>query len=173
MIETQRLVISEMSLRDIEEARALHNHPETLKWLSDTHEVTKDEQLQWFESLQSSSFSKRFISREKSDNTLIGVFRLDRLDKRNSSAEVGLDVSYQFRRKGFAREIYEALIPYFFNEISLHRLSLITLDNNLPAIQLYESLGFKREGILRDVLKRDTNFVNAIQFSLLESEFKI
>jgi RimJ/RimL family protein N-acetyltransferase len=173
MIETQRLVISEMSFRDIEEVRALHNHPETLKWLSDTHEVSEVEQLQWFKGLQGSSFSKRFVSREKSENTLIGVFRLDRLDKRNSCAEVGLDVSYHFRRMGFAREIYKALIPYLFNEISLHRLSLITLENNSAAIQLYESLGFKREGILRDALKRETSFVNAIQFSLLESEFKI
>jgi RimJ/RimL family protein N-acetyltransferase len=102
---------------------------------------------------------------------MIGVFRFDRLDTQNHSVEVGLDITTDSRRQGFAREIYERMIPYFFDELLLNRLSLLTLKRNLPAITLYESLGFKREGILRQAIKRDLEFEDAYQYSLLASEF--
>lgn len=172
MLETQRLIISEISLDDLEEVRLLHNDPETLKWLSDTRVVSREAQLKWFDELMQSSTSKRYIAREKFEGGLVGVFRLDRLDRLNCSAEVGLDVSFKYRRLGFAREIYKSLIPYFFNELSLHRLSLITLETNTPAIGLYQSLGFIREGVLRDSIRRSSGFVNAIQYSMLENELK-
>ena len=171
MLESKRLVISEISSKDLEDVRLLHNEPETLKWLSDSHTVTRDEQSKWFEGLVQSTTSTRYIARKKSEGSLVGVFRFDRLDRSNCSAEVGLDVSVQYRRLGFAKEIYETLIPYFFHEMSLHRLSLITLENNIPAISLYQSLGFMREGVLREAIRRDSGFINAIQYSMLKSEF--
>lgn len=172
MLETRRLVISEISLGDLEEVRLLHNEPETLRWLSDSRIVSREDQIEWFDRLMHSSTSKRYIAREKFKGGLVGVFRFDRLDSQNGSAEVGLDVALEYRRLGFAREIYESLIPYFFHEMSLHRLSLITLEENIPAIRLYQSLGFIREGVLREAIKRDSGFVNAVQYSMLEGELK-
>ena len=172
MIDTPRLLISELSLEDLEEVRQLHNEPDTLRWLSNTRPVTSDEQVKWFKELQKTHSSKRFVARAKSNGNLIGVFRFDHLDNENSSAVVGLDVSTDFRRLGFAREIYNALIPYFFTIMSLNRLSLITLETNAAAIKLYESLGFKREGLLREAIRRGADFENAIQFGLLRADYE-
>ncbi|CAN2170277.1 RimL Acetyltransferases, including N-acetylases of ribosomal proteins [Candidatus Nanopelagicaceae bacterium] len=171
MIETSRLILSSMAAEDCEEARILHNDPETIKWLSDTRIVSIDEQKMWFTRLQASSSSKRYVARTRTHSKLVGVFRFDRFDLNNMSAEVGLDIDFASRRQGYAREIYLALIPYFFNELSLNRLSLITLESNSAAINLYESLGFKREGILRQALRRDSQYFNAFQYSLLATEF--
>ena len=171
MIETSRLIITTMAAEDCEEVRILHNDPETLKWLSDTRIVSIEEQNMWFARLQASSASKRYVARTRTNSKLVGVFRFDRLDLNNMSAEVGLDIEFASRRQGYAREIYLALIPFFFHEMSLNRLSLITLESNLAAISLYESLGFKREGILREALRRDSQYFNAYQYSLLATEF--
>lgn len=172
MLETSRLHISLMAAKDCEEVRILHNDPDTLKWLSDTRIVSGDKQQSWFAALQSSKTSRRYIARTKTDSKLIGVFRFDRYDKVNMSVEVGLDIESTSRRQGYAREIYRALIPHFFDDLSLNRLSLLTLESNLAAINLYESLGFKREGILRQALRRDSRYLNAYQYSLLASEFE-
>jgi len=171
MIESRRLLITPLGMQDCEEARLIHNEPETLRWLSDTHPVSTEEQQVWFASLQKSNTSRRYVAREVSGKKMIGVFRFDRLDTQNHSVEVGLDITTDSRRQGFAREIYEKMIPYFFDELLLNRLSLLTLKRNLPAISLYESLGFKREGILRQAIKRDLEFEDAYQYSLLASEF--
>ena len=170
MIETDRLFITLISGEDAEDARKLHNEPETLKWLSDTHVVSPVEQASWLAGLQRAKTSRRYVAREKSINHLVGVFRFDRLDNQNLSAEVGLDVATRFRRLGYAKEIYTAMLPYIFSEFSLNRLSLITIETNTPAIKLYESLGFKKEGVLRQAIKRDEQFLDAIQYSLLATE---
>jgi RimJ/RimL family protein N-acetyltransferase len=171
MIESSRLLITSMAAEDCEEARILHNDPDTIKWLSDSRIVASEDQKLWFESLQKSKTSRRYIARTKTDSKLIGVFRFDRHDQINLSAEVGLDIESTMRRQGYAREIYLVLIPYFFNELSLNRLSLLTLESNQAAIELYESLGFKREGILRQALKRNSHFSDAFLYSLLAREF--
>lgn len=171
MIESSRLFISLMAAEDCEEARILHNDPDILNWLSDTHIVSDHEQKSWFASLQTSKTSRRYIARAKTDSKLIGVFRFDRYDTFNMSVEVGLDIESTSRRQGYAREIYMALIPHFFDDLSLNRLSLLTLESNLVAINLYESLGFKQEGILRQALRRECQYFNAYQYSLLASEF--
>lgn len=171
MIETSRLFISLMTAEDCEEARILHNDPNTLKWLSDTRVVSSDDQKSWFVALQTSKTSKRYVARAKTGSKLIGVFRFDRFDHINKSVEIGLDIDSDSRRQGYAREIYMVLIPHFFNDLSLNRLSLLTLESNHAAISLYESLGFKREGILRQALRRDSQYLNAYLYSLLAKEF--
>ena len=171
MIETERLVIAPLAFHDLEEVRLLHNHPETLKWLSDSHLVEPKEQYSWFETLEKSNTSSRFVVRTKVDSKLIGVFRSDRLDLENKSVEIGLDVDFPYRRLGFGREIYNSLIPYYFHELRLNRLSLITLETNRAAIALYESLGFIKEGLLRQAIWRGSTFVNALQYALLREEY--
>jgi RimJ/RimL family protein N-acetyltransferase len=170
MIETDRLFITLISGDDAEDVRKLHNEPETLRWLSDMRVVSPEEQSSWLSGLQHSKTSQRYVAREKSINELVGVFRFDRIDYQNLSAEVGLDVATRFRRMGYAKEIYHAMLPYLFSEFSLNRLSLITLATNTPAINLYESLGFEKEGTLRQAIRRDDHFLDAIQYSLLATE---
>ena len=171
MIETERLLVFPLAFRDLEEVRQLHNHPETIKWLSDSHLVEAKDQQSWFEKLQKSHASRRYVIRAKVDSKLIGVFRSDRLDLENKSVEIGLDIDFHNRRLGFGREIYNSFIPYFFYELNLNRLSLITLETNHAAISLYESLGFVKEGLLRQAIWRDLAYVNAIQYGLLREEY--
>ena len=170
MIRTERLIIRLIESQDIEQVRKLHNHPETLKWLSDTHPVTRVEQESWFKKISTSLTSRRYVVELCETGHLVGVFRLDDIDMENKSAYVGLDISIDFRRKGFALETYEAMIPFLFEELQLNRLSLITLETNHPAVSLYEKLGFIKEGILRQAFYRETGYVNGLVYSKLSIE---
>jgi RimJ/RimL family protein N-acetyltransferase len=171
MFETDRLLISPIKLSDSEEVRLIHNHPETLKWLSDDHLVSHAEQVNWVNSIIASKVSSRFVVREKNDSRIIGVFRFDRYDSKNLSAEIGLDIAFSSRRQGFAREVYINMFPYLFIELGLNRLSLLTLTKNTPAINMYESLGFTREGISREMIKRGNEYLDVYQYSMLASEY--
>jgi len=54
-----------------------------------------------------------------------------------------------FRRKGFARAVVEALIKYAKNN-HLDSISLEVRESNAAAISLYSSFGFKIEGKRKD-----------------------
>ena len=173
LIKSKRLEITLISQSDLEEVRILHNETETLRWLSDTRVVSKREQEIWFAGLKKSKTSRRYTVRSLLDRRLIGVFRFDNFDIENRSVNIGLDIDPISRRSGYARETYNALIPHFFNDLQLNRLALITLSTNLAAIKLYEGLGFKREGTLREAFCRDSIYIDAYQYSLLASEIRI
>ena len=172
MIRTRRLSISLIKFSDLEEVRLLHNHPDTLRWLSDTHKVTVQEQQEWYSILINSKKSRRYVARELSSGKLVGVFRLDSLDLENESAQVGLDVSVGFRRQGLATEIYKTMIPYFFSEMLINRISLVALESNFAARALYEKLGFVEEGRLREAFLRDNCYIDGVVYSLLSSEYR-
>ena len=171
LIRTSRLEIKPLAEESLEAARILHNDPETLRWLSDTREISQSDQVNWFKELQTSKSSIRLAVRLLKSNDLVGVFRIDQLDLLNKSANVGLDISLPHRRLGYAKETYLGMLEYFFRELKLNRLALITLATNIAAIKLYEELGFSREGILRQAFIRDSLFVDAYQYALLKSEF--
>ncbi len=171
LIRTSRLEIKPLAEEDLEAARILHNDSETLRWLSDTRVISQSDQVNWFKELQTSKSSMRLAVHLLNSDDLVGVFRIDQLDLFNKSVNVGLDISLSHRRLGYAKETYRAMFEYFFRELKLNRLALITLASNIAAIKLYEELGFSREGILRQAFIRDSLFVDAYQYALLESEF--
>jgi len=173
LIRSERLEISTISEQDLEEVRILHNDPETLRWLSDTRKVSMQDQEIWFEAIKNSKTSQRYIVRLLSNKKLVGVFRFDNFDSTNRSVNIGLDIDTKSRRLGYARETYRTLIPYFFTVLQINRLALITLSTNLGAINLYEQLGFKREGILREAFYRNSIYLDAYQYSLLSSETRV
>ena len=160
---TERLVIRLLERRDLEEVRCLHNHDETLLRLTDAWHVSETQQEGWFQAVSSSRTSRRYVSRRRSDDALVGVFRLDRLDPWNRSAYVGADVVPAMRRQGYAEEMF----AYFLRESGLHRVGLATLSSNTAALALYRKLGFVEEGRERQAIFREGRFQDLVLMGLL------
>jgi diamine N-acetyltransferase len=74
--------------------------------------------------------------------------------------------------RGHGREACELVIRYVFDELGAHRLSLDVFETNERAARLYASLGFKREGLMRDAFRRDESYCSLILMSLLEAEYR-
>ena len=61
---------------------------------------------------------------------------------------------------------------FAFEALELHRLSLSVFSYNPRAEYVYQKAGFKKEGILRDVIKDGTQYASEILMSLLEDEWQ-
>ncbi len=70
-------------------------------------------------------------------------------------AEVGYWVKREARRRGVATAAARLIIRWAFEELGLERLELATYPGNVASQRLAESLGFRREGLLRGVLPVD------------------
>ena len=104
----------------------------------------------------------------------VGHGELLAIDRRNRSATVGrmLVGPPELRGKGIGEQIVRELLRVAFQELSLHRVVLRVLDFNKSAIRCYEKVGFKQEGLLRDVYKLGEEYWSMCIMSMLEDEWR-
>jgi RimJ/RimL family protein N-acetyltransferase len=76
-------------------------------------------------------------------------------------ADLGLMVAAGHRRRGIGRTLLEQALTWA-REAGVHKLELHVFPWNEPAIALYESFGFVREGLRRGHYLRDGAEVDAI-----------
>ena len=169
---TERLLIRLLERRDLEGVRLLHNDDGTLSRLTDIAHVSEVQQEAWFQSICTSRTSRRYVARRRSDDALVGMFRIDRFDPVNRNAFIGADVVPNLRGLGYATEMFGYFFCYLFDQCGLHRLGLVTLETNAPAVALYRKLGFAEEGRERQSIFRDGRFQDLIPMGLLADEWR-
>ena len=74
--------------------------------------------------------------------------------------------------RGLGRRILRELQRITFDELGAHRLFLDVFEDNSRARHIYESLGFRYEGIMRDAACRDGRWFNLHLMSILETEYR-
>ena len=74
--------------------------------------------------------------------------------------------------RGHGREACRQVLHRVFDVLGAHRLSLDVIDTNERAVQLYASLGFTREGVMREAFRRGSEYRSLILMSLLEAEYR-
>ena len=72
---------------------------------------------------------------------------------------------------GYGREALRLLMSWTFETKKFHRVWIDCKDYNVVALHLYESLGFVREGLLREIIKVDGVYENLVVFGMLDREF--
>jgi putative acetyltransferase len=69
--------------------------------------------------------------------------------------------SAKFARQGIGRRLMESAISLADDWLGLRRLGLIVFADNPGACALYEQLGFRHEGMLRDYVYKRGEYVDA------------
>ncbi|MEX1280233.1 MAG: GNAT family protein [Acidimicrobiia bacterium] len=92
------------------------------------------------------------------------------LDNRSCNFRIALTPSA--RNRGIGTEATRLIVDYVFEEIEppMHRISLGVYAFNPRAIAVYERIGFVREGVARDALFWDGEFVDEILMAMLRSD---
>jgi RimJ/RimL family protein N-acetyltransferase len=107
------------------------------------------------------------------EGATVGYTFLDQIDWGHRHAtEIGVMVGPSYLwDKGVGRAAFGRILLYGFDDLSLHRASLGVLEENVRAIRSYEALGFKREGMRRESLLLDTEWVDTVMMGVLAPEF--
>ena len=79
----------------------------------------------------------------------------------NHVADLGLMVAASHRRQGVGRALLKRAVEWGA-AARVRKLELHVFPHNAPAIALYESFGFVREGYRRDHYRRGPGYVDAI-----------
>lgn len=84
----------------------------------------------------------------------LGVVYLNRIDRRNGNAYLGIYSNPYNLSRGFGIILMELLKLLAFDVYKIHTLKLEVLANNKKAINFYKRSGFKAEGRLKDFVLR-------------------
>jgi L-phenylalanine/L-methionine N-acetyltransferase len=76
-------------------------------------------------------------------------------------ADLGLMVAASHRRRGIGRALLQRAVDWA-RDNAVEKLELHVFPDNEPALALYESFGFVREGYRRNHYRRDGGYVDAV-----------
>ena len=100
---------------------------------------------------------------EDMDGRCLGHVGLYQIDYRAGSAEFGIMIGDAASRgRGIGRECTIHVTDYAFRDLRLNRVSLTVLATNVIARELYRSIGYQTEGVLRQAQFRNGRFVDVI-----------
>ncbi|WP_060535284.1 GNAT family N-acetyltransferase [Paenibacillus bovis] len=109
----------------------------------------------------------------KPEEQPIGEISLMDIDRINRNAHIRIAIFESANcGQGYGTEAMEIVLDYAFGNINLHRVELSVFSFNERAIRSYEKLGFRREGVQREVLYYDYEYHDAISMSILSHEFQ-
>ncbi len=162
LIAGERLRLRRATLDDLNYIMKLQAAPENLKFI-----VPFDENYH----------RKNFTSADKMDviaeeiltGERVGYFMLRKLD--TPCAEF-THVIIDKKGRGYGREAFKLLLKWAFEIKNFHRIWIDCKDYNSVALHLYESLGFVREGLLREILLTNGVYENLFVLGMLDREYK-
>ena len=99
-----------------------------------------------------------------------GEVVINEWDPDNRSCSFRIALSQHARNRGLGTEATRLIVDHVFDELPVNRLELEVYAFNPRAVAIYEKVGFRREGVRRDALLWDGEFVDAIMMSVIRSD---
>lgn len=165
ILETKRLRIRFAKTSDIDYILGLEHHPDhrDFVWQGTTEQHTNeiidpDYALQVFE--------------KQDDHERIG-YSLSWYNQQSHWVELRRIVITD-KGRGYGTEAMEALFDFFFQDLTANKVWLDVYPHNTTGIRLYEKLGMKLDGVLRDnYYSERLGYLDQVVYSMLRSEYEL
>jgi RimJ/RimL family protein N-acetyltransferase len=107
----------------------------------------------------------------KANGQLIGAVGLRDIDKEHSQAEIGFWVAVDSWGKGYATEASSVALCFGFKELRLNRIYAHHMMRNPASGRVLEKIGMKREGLLRQRVKKWGVFEDVSLLAILREDW--
>ncbi|MCR5625682.1 MAG: GNAT family N-acetyltransferase [Lachnospiraceae bacterium] len=148
ILETERCIVREMSLKDIDELYELYDQPGITDYIPGLCKYREEEV----------EFERAYIKLmyefcgygiwniiDKESGKIIGRAGIANRDGFDDP-EIGYLVGKDYQNRGIAKEVVSAIIKYGRSMLGFSRFNAFVHDENIPSIKLITGLGFKKVG---------------------------
>jgi RimJ/RimL family protein N-acetyltransferase len=170
VLTTSHLCLEQLSEKHAENLFAGINNLETRK-LTGTHATFTLEQVRTFlAGLPNRADRADWAIVRESDGAFIGEVVLNDLDEDNQSMNFRIGLQTEHLGQGYGTQATRAVIDYGFEQVQLHRIHLGVYAFNPRAQRVYEKCGFVKEGLERDALFWDGQWMDSIRMAILSTD---
>ena len=145
-LETERLFIFPVSLRDADFVLAVHNTPKFIQFIGDRNLRTAEDAENYIKNRFLPHYEKHGFGNclivEKSTGKKIGAVGVFVRDGLNVP-DIGFSFLPEFEGKGYGFEASSKLMETVFTDFGLKKISAITTKENIASQKLIEKLGLK------------------------------
>jgi ribosomal-protein-alanine N-acetyltransferase len=89
------------------------------------------------------------------------------------SCTLGYWIGAKYAQKGYMTAAVQAVVPFVFDSLELHRLEAACLPTNTASMRLLEKTGFKREGLARRYLRINGAWQDHLLYALLDTDPRV
>lgn len=149
IIETDRLILRQWNLDDIDDLVEGLNNINVSKWLAGAPYPYTIEDAQAFinKSIENNLYNFAIVL--KSNNKVIGGTQLTNISYTNGTAGGGIWLNEKYQGYGYGTEAFGARIKYAFEVLGLRRLENGYFKDNERSHKMQLRFGYKDEGIRR------------------------
>ena len=174
-LETERLVLRKLTMRDANDVFDYASMPEVSKnvtWdyhrtIGDSMAFLKSILMQYEEGLPS-PWGIVF----KEHNKLIGTGGFHNWNPEHKRAEVGYAISSKYWNRGIMTETLKEMLRFGFEVMLLNRIEALCKKENHSSERVMQKCGMKYEGTLRQQMFVKGEFQDLKLYSILKEEFQ-
>lgn len=169
-LESERLLLRQITPDDVNEIFALRSNPETMKYIPRPLATTKDDAMGHIKMIQDKIVSNEGINwaiTEKGNPKMIGIIGHYRIRWEHFRSEIGYMLLPEYQGKGIITEAIQLLVDYGFNEMNMHSLEAIIDPENTASARVLEKNNFVKEAHFKENEFYEGKFLDAVVYSLL------
>jgi diamine N-acetyltransferase len=130
---------------------------------------------QWSRDEHTSNLSdpdKQYLIFERETGESIGYAILSGVQSTNRSITLARIVIAR-PNQGYGKQALQLVLQQAFETHHAHRLCLDVFEHNRHAQRVYQAIGFRPEGMLREAVKQEETYRSIILMSMLEQEYRL
>lgn len=169
------VLLRALSHADLETLRGFVNDPDVMQFSNTYGPVDDAAQQRWYQGLSANRSAVWFGICEliEGKDRLVGTCCLVDVDWVSRVAELRIRIGDRAAwSRGLGGRATRLLLGHGFAELNLQRIWLRVFDSNVRASRLYERLGFKIEGRLRQAVFLQGAYQDVLLMGLLRSEWQ-
>jgi UDP-4-amino-4,6-dideoxy-N-acetyl-beta-L-altrosamine N-acetyltransferase len=174
MITGKKIILDIPQEHHLEKMLEWRNTPEFRKYFREYRVLSKEHQHKWWrEKVISDDTWQYFVIKPQSEpDKIIGVTGLLYLHPVYKTGEFAINIGDpDFREGGYGSDALRTLTKYGFDQLNLNRIWCEVYSNN-AAIDIYRHIGFIDEGLLRQTVFKDGEYLDSYILSMLRTDYE-
>lgn len=174
MIKGDKIGLTAIEENELQTLMDWRNIPDFRKHFREYRELNMSMQKKWFNKINQDNSIYMFSIKRLEDKKLLGCCGLTYIDWKNRNADLSLYIGHNnsyIDNNGYAKEASLLLFDYGFKELNLHKIWTEIYEYDDKKINLYEDIGFKEDGRLRDNNYYNGQWWDSIMLSILKNEY--